>query len=208
MSNKLFAQWHARDQRKIAFVVSGPSGAGKNTVINRVLKEIPDLSYAVSYTTRLCRENEREGIDYFYISRKEFQRRLAQGDILEHVEYMDDLYGTSKSHINRLFEQRVDVILNLDVTGANALRANSALDFPLIYIFLTTPSLDTLRHRLQSRGTEDKKKIERRLTEAVREMEMIDLFDYLLINDSLEQTVAEMEAIIIAERRRIRDCRI
>ncbi len=203
MSNKLFAQWHTRNRRKIAFVLSGPSGAGKNAVINRVLKEIPDLAYAVSYTTRLCRANEREGIDYFYISRKEFQQQLTQGNILEHVEYMDDLYGTSKSHINRLFAQGVDVILNLDVTGANTLRADDALDVPLVYVFLTTPSLDTLRYRLQMRGTEDKQKIERRLAAAMREMEMVDLFDYLLINDSLEQTIAEMKAIIIAERQRI-----
>jgi guanylate kinase len=207
MSNKLFEQWTAGDRRKIAFVISGPSGAGKSAVINRVLTEIPDLAYSVSYTTRPCRENEQEGIDYFYISRKEFQRLLAQGDILEHVEYMDALYGTSKSHINRLFAQGVDVILNIDVTGANTLRTNDTLDFPLVYIFLTSPSLDTLRSRLKQRGTEDKEIIERRLAEAVREMEMIHLFDYLLINDSLEQTVAETKAIIIAERRRIRTWR-
>jgi guanylate kinase len=119
---------------------------------------------------------------------------------------MDDLYGTSISHINYLFKQGVDVILNIDVTGANTLRtAAAALDFPLVYIFLTTASLDTLRDRLQRRGTEDQQTINRRLAVAMREMEMIHLFDYLLINDSLEQTVSKLKAIIIAERQRIRD---
>ncbi len=204
--NKLFEQLQTKDRRKIAFVLSGPSGAGKNVVINRTLQEITDLAYAVSYTTRPRREDEEEGIDYFYISRQEFQELLTQGDILEHVEYMDDLYGTSISHINYLFKQGADVILNIDVTGANTLRTTAAaLDFPLVYIFLTTASLDTLRDRLQRRGTEDQQTINRRLAVAMREMEMIHLFDYLLINDSLEQTVSKLKAIIIAERQRIRD---
>ncbi|MEA3356457.1 MAG: guanylate kinase [Candidatus Bipolaricaulota bacterium] len=189
----------------IAFVICGPSGAGKNSVIKRVMEILPGLSFSVSYTTRPRRAEEHAGVDYNYISQQEFDRLIADGELIEHVTYLGDRYGTSRAQIEEVFIRGEDVILNIDVTGARRLRQKGLVDFPAVYIFLTPSSLDQLHDRLKIRGTEDKNEIKRRLNVAKEEMDALWLFDYLVINDEFEVAVDELRSIIITERCRLVD---
>ncbi|MCK4356636.1 guanylate kinase [Candidatus Bipolaricaulota bacterium] len=187
----------------IAFVVCGPSGAGKNSVIERVMQILPGLSYSVSYTTRPRRSNEVNGEDYHYITHQEFDRLVSEGEMVEHVTYLGDQYGTSRAQICEVFSREKDVILNIDVEGAKTLKGSGLLDFSVIYVFLTPSSLAILGERLRIRGTEDDKEIRARLTVAAQEMETLPLFDYLVVNDELDIAVDELRSIIVAERSRI-----
>jgi guanylate kinase len=187
----------------IAFVVCGPSGAGKNSVIERVMGVLPGLSYSVSYTTRPRRSGEVEGEDYHYITHQEFDRLVAVGEMIEHVTYLGDQYGTSRSQIHAVFDRGEDVILNIDVKGAKNLKKSGLLDFSVVYVFLTPSSLDILGERLRDRGTEDSDEIHARLEVAAQEMRALPLFDYLVVNDRLDVAVDELRSIIVAERSRI-----
>ncbi len=187
----------------LAFVVSGPSGAGKNSIINRAMEGIPDLRYSISYTTRPRREHEVDEVDYLFVSREEFTRRIESGDFVEHVTYVGDLYGTSRSQIDGAVAQGLDVILNIDVEGARLVRRTGLGDHTVVYVFLVPSSLSRLEERLRARGTESDEQIGDRLEAATREMEAIGVFDYLVINNDLETAVAELQAIITAERLRI-----
>ena len=187
----------------IAFVVCGPSGAGKNSVIERVMQILPGLSYSVSYTTRPRRSGEVNGKDYYYITHQEFDRLVSEGEMVEHVTYLGDQYGTSRAQICEVFSRRKDVILNIDVEGAKALKGSGLLDFSVVYVFLTPSSLAILGERLRIRGTEDEEEIRARLTVAAQEMETLPLFDYLVVNDELDIAVDELRSIIVAERSRI-----
>ncbi len=187
----------------IAFVVCGPSGAGKNSVIERVMQILPGLSYSVSYTTRPRRSGEVNGKDYYYITHQEFDRLVSEGEMVEHVTYLGDQYGTSRAQICEVFSREKDVILNIDVEGAKTLKGSGLLDFSVIYVFLTPSSLAILGERLRIRGTEDEEEIRARLTVAAQEMETLPLFDYLVVNDELDIAVDELRSIIVAERSRI-----
>ena len=188
----------------LAFVVSGPSGAGKTSIINRAMERIPGLRYSVSYTTRPRREHEIDGVDYLFVSREEFTRRIESGDFAEHVTYVGDLYGTSRSQIDGVVAQGLDVILNIDVEGAKLVRRTGLGNHTVVYVFLVPSSLSRLEERLRARGTESDEQIADRLKAATREMEAIDVFDYLVINNDLEAAVAELQAVFVAERLRIR----
>ncbi len=188
----------------LAFIVSGPSGAGKNSVINRVLHEVPDLSYSISYTTRAPREGERDGVDYIFVDRAVFTQRIEQGDFAEHVTYLDDLYGTSRSQLDGMVLAGLDVVLNIDVEGAKRVRRSGLGKHSVVYIFLVPSSLGRLEQRLRARGTETDAQIFDRLEAAAREMVEIDTFDYLVVNDDLEVAVSELKTIINAERLRIK----
>ncbi len=187
----------------IAFVVCGPSGAGKNSVIERVMQILPGLSYSVSYTTRPRRSNEVNGEDYHYITHQEFDRLVSEDEMVEHVTYLGDQYGTSRAQIRAVFARGKDVILNIDVEGAKALKKSGLLDFSVVYVFLTPSALSILGERLRARGTEDDGEISARLTVAAQEMETLPLFDYLVVNDELDIAVDELRSIIVAERSRI-----
>jgi len=202
MSSDL-ASWRRGAGRGLAFVVSGPSGAGKNSVIDRTMRRVPALAYSVSYTTRPRREDERDGRDYIFVSREAFERRIALGDFVEHVSYLGDLYGTSASQIDGLVTQGVDVMLNIDVEGARRVKRSGICDLRVVYVFLVPSSLARLEERLRARGTESEAQIEARLRVATREMEALDLFDYLVLNDHLDAAVAELVSIVTAERLRI-----
>jgi len=164
---------------------------------------LPGLSYSVSYTTRPRRNGEVNGKDYYYITHQEFDRLVSEGAMVEHVTYLGDKYGTSRAQICEVFSRGKDVILNIDVEGAKALKESGLLDFSVIYIFLTPSSLAILGERLRIRGTEDAKEIRARLTVAAQEVETIPLFDYLVVNDELDIAVDELGSIIVAERSRI-----
>ena len=187
----------------VAFVVCGPSGAGKNSVIERAMQTLPGLSYSVSYTTRPRRSGEVDGVDYHYISHQQFDGLIEQGELVEHVTYLGDQYGTSRSQIEQVFTRGEDVVLNIDVEGAKTLRSQGLVDFTVVYIFLAPSSLHLIEKRLTERGTENDEQIRRRLEVASREMEALPFFDYLVLNDELDRAVDELQAIIVAERCRI-----
>ena len=194
--------------RGLAFVVSGPSGAGKNSAIDRVVERVAGLAYSVSYTTRPRRAGEKDGVDYRYVTRDEFARLTAEGELLEHVTYLGDEYGTARSQIKQVFARSQDVILNIDVEGAKAVRGRGLAEFAVVFIFFAPASLDQLRERLRERGTETEEEIEARLKVAAHEMAAIPLFDYLILNERLDAAVEELAAIITAERSRVVNRRV
>jgi guanylate kinase len=187
----------------LAFVVTGPSGAGKNSVIDRVMARLPGLVYSVSYTSRSRRPTEVAGEDYVFVSQEQFVQRIEDGDFLEHVTYLDDHYGTSRSQIEGFVSDDLDVILNIEVKGAKTLQQIGMGHIKVLYIFLTPSSTKELESRLRKRNTEDESKIERRLEVAKQEMQELPCFDFLVINDDLDTAVQELAAIITAERIRV-----
>jgi len=189
--------------RGLAFIVSGPSGAGKNSVIDRVLEEVPRLVYSISCTTRPRRDHEIDGEDYVFIEHDEFVRRVEEGEFVEYVTYLDHLYGTSKSQIDRMIKGGNDVILNIDVEGARRVRRSGLGRADAVFVFLVPSSLAKLRDRLAQRGTETEEQITDRLDVAASEMRTLGEFDYLVINDDIETAAAELQAIVEAERLRI-----
>ena len=187
----------------VAFVVCGPSGAGKNSVIERVMDVLPGLSYSVSFTTRPRRSDEVDGRDYHFITDAEFKRLVEENEVVEHVTYLGHQYGTSRDQIKSVFAEGRDVILNIDVNGARALMERGLSDFSVVYVFLTPSSLQILGTRLRERGTETDQQIESRLSVAAEEMKSMPLFEYLVINDDLDTAVDELRSIVVAERCRL-----
>ena len=187
----------------LAFVVTGPSGAGKNSVIARAMAGLRDIEYSVSYTTRPRREREVDGVDYHFVSREEFTERIERGDFAEHVTYLGDHYGTSRSQIDDTLRRGVDVMLNIEVEGAKLVRQTGLGGHTVVFVFLVPSSLAHLEERLRARGSESDEQITARLDVAKREMDALEIFDYLVINDDLETAVAELRAIVTAERLRL-----
>jgi len=187
----------------IAFVVTGPSGAGKTSVIHRVMNDLPKLSFSVSHTTRPRRSSETEGRDYFFVSDDEFERLVREGAFVERTVYSGHRYGTTRRQLDEEFARGNDVILNVEIEGAASLRAIGLDPHPIVYVFLAPSTLDRLAERLRTRGTECDGKIAERISVAAREMAALESFDYLVVNDDLDGAVTELASIIIAERSRI-----
>jgi guanylate kinase len=184
------------------FVVSGPSGAGKDTLVEGLKARHGRLLYSVSATTRPPRPGEREGIDYFFLDRPEFERRLADGAFLEHREYNENLYGTPRSFIDEALRAGYDVVSKPEVNGALAVKRA----FPdAVLIFIVPDRFSHLRSRLEARRTETNEQIAARLEIAHDEFTYVRRFDYLVINEEArpEQAVDDLEAIVHAERFRI-----
>jgi len=184
----------------IVIVVSAPSGAGKTTVIERVLAEIPGIRFSVSHTTRPPRGDEREGVDYHFVDRATFERLRAEGKLLESAEVHGNLYGTSRAELERARAEGRDVLLDLDVQGAAQVR--SCLP-QAVSVFILPPSYPALEQRLRGRGQDDAATIERRLAVAAREIAKLTEYDYALVNDDVDACVEELKTIIRAERCRV-----
>lgn len=180
------------------FVMTGASGVGKGTVRAKVL-ERTRLFYSISMTTRPPRPGERHGVDYYFVDRPTFEALLAQGGFLEHAEYVGHLYGTPKAPVERALGRGEDVLLEIEVQGALQVKERVP---EAILIFLLPPSLSELKRRLVYRGTDGPEKIARRLAQAEWEIRNAHLFDYVVVNDVLEEAVADFLAILTAERRR------
>ncbi|MBX6377709.1 MAG: guanylate kinase [Clostridia bacterium] len=184
----------------ILVVLSGPSGAGKGAVRNRLLQRRPDVRYGVSATTRPRRAYERDGIDYRFMSREAFEASLASGEFVEWAEVYGNLYGTPREPMESWLRSGIDVVVEKDVQGAAALRRV----YPdAVYVFVVPPSLETLRHRMASRGTETEAQRAVRLASAPEELSQIDGFDYVLVNDDLDEAARKLEAILTAESCRV-----
>ncbi|WP_087972963.1 guanylate kinase [Oceanobacillus rekensis] len=183
-------------EKGVLFILSGPSGVGKGTVRKKLFEEATDLQYSISMTTRNMRPGEMDGVDYFYKSVEEFESLIEQNQLLEYAKYVDNYYGTPRAYVEETLEKGLDVFLEIEVQGALQVKEN----FPEgVFIFLFPPSLEELKNRIVSRGTETQELVLNRLKEARKEIEMMDAYDYVVVNDQVEHAVAKVKAIIQSE---------
>ncbi len=189
----------AIDRKGLLIAVSGPSGVGKGTVIDRVREVLPNITHSVSVTSRQKRENEIEGVSYYFKTDEEFTEMMRNGEILEHDIYLNHYYGTPIKPLLRMVQEGKDVLFDLTVTGSLALKEYCP---DAVTIFLLPPSMSELKNRLSRRGTESEEVIAKRLLKASVEIPKADLFDYLVINDEVELATERIISIIKAERYR------
>ena len=178
------------------FIISGPSGVGKSTVLSALLEKHPDLAFSVSATTRAPRPGEVDGVHYHFIGVDDFRQMIARKELLEYAEYVGNFYGTPKGFVDDSMAQGRDVILDIEVQGATQVHN---LRPETVRIFIAPPSWEELEKRLTSRGTDSPEKIQKRLVRAKVEFQTAHTYDYFVINDTVEGAVAELEAIMIAE---------
>lgn len=184
-------------ERGNLIVVSAPSGAGKSSLTQRVLKRVEDLQFSVSYTTRELRGSEQNGVDYQFVSEDEFASMRERGEFLECAEVHGHLYGTHVNSVEEMLGRGFDVILDIDVQGAEQIRRRVP---DAILIFILPPSREVLEARLQTRNLNHPEDIERRLRNAAIEVQLYERFDYVVVNDDLDRALAQVEAIIVGER--------
>ncbi len=182
------------------FILSAPSGAGKTTILKRVMREISHLAFSVSHTTRSPREGEENGVDYFFVSVDEFQTMQQQDLFLEWAEVHGNYYGTSRPSVLEQLKLGQDIILDIDIQGAAIIARDKSVQ--AVTVFVAPPSLAELENRLRGRGTDSNETIELRLKNAAKEMGAAGDYDYLVINDTLEDAVSTLQSVIIAERSR------
>ena len=188
-------------QRGLLIVLSGPSGVGKGTVRKAIFEaDGIDFQYSISATTRKPRAGEVNGEDYFFVSREEFEGKIANGDMLEYAQYVNNYYGTPKSFIDQTLASGRDVFLEIEVQGALQVKSKMPEG---VYIFLTPPDLTKLRERLVGRGTDSQEVIEKRVTAARDELKQMINYDYAVENDQVVLAVDRIKAIITAERLRV-----
>lgn len=188
--------------RGILFVLSGPSGVGKDTVLRHALPRLGRIRTSISVTTRPPRADERHGVDYFFVSTDEFANLLEQGQLLEHAAVHGHFYGTPRQWVLEQLSAGMDVVLEIDVQGAMQVKSVFS---QAILVFLAPPSWAELARRLRARQTEDEASIQRRLENARLEMLKIACYDYLIINDRLVDATDRLSAVVMAER--LRPCR-
>ena len=181
------------------FVITGPSGVGKGTLIRGLLERVPGLELSVSATTRPPRPGERDGVDYHFLSGEEFDRRVANGEFVEHAGYSGHKYGTLRSELERGMSEAAGVVLEIEVQGARQIRAAMP---EAVQVFIAPPSVEALRARLVGRGTDAPADMEARLATALQELEAEKEFEYVVVNDRLEQATEELADIVRRELER------
>jgi guanylate kinase len=188
-------------EKGLLIVLSGPSGVGKGTVRKEIFsQEDTRFEYSISMTTRLPREGEVDGVDYFFKSREEFENLIEQGKLLEYAEFVGNYYGTPEDYVRETINNGRDVFLEIEVQGAKQIREK----FPEgLFIFLAPPSLSELQNRITTRGTETEELILNRMTTARKEIELMDLYDYVVENDKVEHATEKIKSIVQAEHCRI-----
>jgi guanylate kinase len=183
--------------RGLLFIVSAPSGAGKTTLVERLVEQLPNLKMSRSYTSRLARDGEADGVDYNFVSRERFEEMIATGDFLEWADVVGNLYGTCANDTERLLEEGFDVVLVIDVQGARKVRA-AGLDTTTVFVM--PPSFGELEHRLRSRSKDSEEAIQRRLEVARAEVAAFADYDFVVVNDELTAAVDRLRSIVVAER--------
>jgi guanylate kinase len=181
-------------------VVSGPSGVGKDCVLDALLSEAKGIAKCVTATTRDPRPGELNGIDYIFLSSDEFSQMVSNGDFLEYAEVHGNMYGTPKAEVSKITSQGFDVILKIDVQGGISVRAS---DPDAILIFILPPSVEELERRLRGRGTDSEESVQCRLHNAQNELSLAKEYDYVVVNNTIAGAVHDIEAIISAEHHRV-----
>jgi guanylate kinase len=183
----------------VVYIISAPSGSGKSTLVNELRKIVHNLDFSISYTTRKPRGSEQNGREYNFVTREKFDEMIAQGEFLEHAEVFGHCYGTVKKFLADAQSVKHDLVLDIDVQGAAQIKHKLP---QAVSIFILPPDRRTLEWRLRSRGQDDNADIDRRLATAKREIENYDKYDYILVNDRLEESVDKLKAVVLAERLR------
>ncbi len=181
------------------FIISAPSGSGKSTLVGHLMHRVPNLRFSVSYTTRQPRGQEKDGTEYYFISRDQFQARIFRKEFLEYAEVFGNYYGTHESELIKARAEGYDLILDIDVKGARQLRERVP---EAVSIFILPPSRQVLEQRLRSRSQDTEEVIARRLKEAVDEIRDYSQYDYVLVNEDVESSVENLVAIVNANRSR------
>ena len=185
----------------LLLVVSAPSGCGKGTILGEILKD-EGFYYSISATTRAPREGEQDGVNYHFITKEEFEQRIARGGMLEYAQYCGNYYGTPKKEVEQMREAGRDVILEIEVEGAMKVRS---LCPDSVVLFIAPPSVEELRRRLNKRGTEAAEVIEERVAQASRELSYADRYDYIIVNGELEKAIDDFRTIVRAEKLRTKN---
>nr|WP_297444985.1 guanylate kinase [Desulfurobacterium sp.] len=181
----------------LLIVISAPSGTGKTTLVNMLMRSFPQIEFSISCTTRKPRPGEVDGKDYYFISLEEFEKKIEKNELLEWAEVYGNFYGTPKDKVLKALNEGKDVLLDIDTQGALQVKKN----YPeAVLIFILPPSLKELERRLRSRGTEDEETIEKRLLIARRELSLATRYDYIIINDRLQEAFEKLKSIVTAER--------
>ena len=175
------------------FVITGPSGVGKGTLIRGLMERLPQLELSVSATTRPPRPGEQDGVDYHFLTPEEFERRVQAGEFVEHADYAGRRYGTLRSELEDRMRAGAPVVLEIEVQGARQVRARVP---DAVQVFIAPPSLDVLRERLIGRGTDDPEEVERRLQVATRELTAQPEFEHVVVNDRLEDALERLTEIV------------
>ena len=188
------------NRKGLLLVVSGPSGAGKGTICKALLNKNDQIKLSVSATTRKPRNGEVHGVNYFFIEKEEFTKMIENGEFLEHAQIYDNFYGTPKAAIIECLEKGQDVILEIEMQGARQIKEV----YPEgVFIFVLPPSLEELKSRIVGRGTETQEEIEKRFSCAFEEINQIVNYDYFIVNEDIEKSVNDVEAIISAEKNKV-----
>ena len=184
--------------RGTLFIISAPSGTGKGTIVSELLKSDPNIYFSVSATTRAPREGEKDGVNYFFITREEFLGLIETGGMLEHTEFCGNLYGTPKKAVYDKLDSGRDVLLEIETVGAMNVKAACP---EAVSIFILPPSLYELRRRLEKRGTDPEEVIARRISEARAEIEKSRLYDFVVMNDDLETAINDVKSVMSASKK-------
>lgn len=185
----------------LLIVLSGPSGAGKGTICQEILRQLPDVNYSVSATTRPPRPGEVDGLHYFFRARENFQDMIEKDELLEWAEFCDNYYGTPRFAVEQAIQAGKDVILEIEIQGALQVKKR----FPQgVFVFVVPPSMSVLSERIHKRGTESEDVIQKRLETAIRELEYVTEYDYVVVNDELPMAVDKLKSILVAEKCRVK----
>lgn len=179
------------------YVFTGPSGAGKGTLLSRLQEQDDRLFYSISATTRAPRSGETDGVQYYFLSKAEFEEKIAQNAFLEYAQYVENYYGTLEAPVNEKLEQGFDVILEIEVQGAMQVHKKRP---DAVMVFIAPPSFEELAARLRGRGTEDEEKVLKRLETAKEELKHQNEFDYVVVNDKIDRAVEELQDILAKRR--------
>ncbi len=186
-----------KTKKGLLFVVSAPSGAGKTSLCQAVTAAVDNLTHSISYTTRKPRPGEIDGRDYFFVSHERFQEMLNAGDFAEWAEVHSNLYGTSRRVLDDMVSKGIDIILDIDTQGAKQIKTKCDA---AVFIFILPPSLDILEERLRNRKSDREDEIRRRMGRSREEIKDYQMYDYIIINRDFDRALAELRAIVIAER--------
>ncbi len=188
-------------KRGILFVVSGPSGVGKGTILSEVFAGDPALNFSISATTRQPRPGEIDGVHYYFLDKDDFKAKIDNDEFLEWSQHYDQYYGTLRKPVFDKLDEGVDVVLDIEVNGVNTLLSK---EVAAVYVFIAPPDIKELKNRLLKRNTETMEKVEKRIARAEWELSHSHKYNYIILNDDLFKAVYDLQSIINAERRRVR----